>query len=1106
MAIVLMANSVTFLTTLSLSAITTNGVVQGGGAYFVISRNLGPQFGGAIGLLFFVAQAIATSLYVVGFAESVVDLYRSGSGGAFTGDYGWDQRVIGLATCAVLLGMALIGVGWVAKSQIFLLIILVATILAVLIGAFFPAVPSEATNASAGFLGFASPAFADNVGSSYIVDPKTMTQQSLFSVFSVFFPAVTGIMAGANMSGDLRDPSRAIPKGTLLGIGISLSSYIALLWFIGGTVARCTDPANTGFCDAPDFGSQAWAARLASDPDAEASLGGLLFDNLIVTSISLWGPLVYAGIFAATLSSALASLVGAPRILQALSKDRLFDFRWFFYFSQLPFPADTSSTGATDELGRLQSTKAGPVEVGPAARAAAAAEATSPREPPAESPEPVRGYFLTFVIACACVLIGELNFIAPIISQFFLLSYALVNYACVAASLSKAPGWRPKFGFYHPILAGLGALLCVVLMFAFDWLTALIAVLIAFAAHRYLDIVEPNVNWGTASDALRYLRAVRALHALSRVKTDLITDVHHAKVFRPAYLACIPGGDPVPRAGPAVGLVSTLWRGRGLSVVAQVLQDDEVMVALHAAGIMGAGHRAGVAGGGHSEDDEDDDDACLEEGGRDAARRRADSVLQDASIKALASMQAPRPPAEAGSQVSLARASRRRISRMLDAVCSQSGRRAFFVGSAIHAPTFRLGVRSLMESSGVSALRSNTLVLEWPFDGTTAAAYKGVAQVHESVLDLCPGALGKASVPQLDAFEGTVCDALAGMHGVMIVRDPEGRFAPDSGNAAGDVWPEGDTIDLWWLDWDGGLALLVPWLLRQSVAFEGKKLRVFTSGSPDGVDNDATIAADERTLGLARLIALLRFDATPRSVKLNAMDASPEGVTRFSADFPGLLTKEELTGALRRFQRASPAPVTKAVEEAEPAAAQGAAGAAAQIAADAKAVGAAGAAADHAAVRVDVTGASSHDGATAADAAAAPAAAAPPSAAAAPSAAGPAAEAQDRSQVDEAAPAAATAQDTHAKLVHHAAVRAALSELSPDHRRRLAEITLWTIRAGELIRENSSSAATVFVVFPKPRRWFPLGIQSAWMETLSHSLPPTVLIRGTGATVVTDSS
>ncbi|KAA0171861.1 hypothetical protein FNF28_00496 [Cafeteria roenbergensis] len=935
MAIVLMANSVTFLTTLSLSAITTNGVVQGGGAYFVISRNLGPQFGGAIGLLFFVAQAIATSLYVVGFAESVVDLYRSGSGGAFTGDYGWDQRVIGLATCAVLLGMALIGVGWVAKSQIFLLIILVATILAVLIGAFFPAVPSEATNASAGFLGFASPAFADNVGSSYIVDPKTMTQQSLFSVFSVFFPAVTGIMAGANMSGDLRDPSRAIPKGTLLGIGISLSSYIALLWFIGGTVARCTDPANTGFCDAPDFGSQAWAARLASDPDAEASLGGLLFDNLIVTSISLWGPLVYAGIFAATLSSALASLVGAPRILQALSKDRLFDFRWFFYFSQLPFPADTSSTGATDELGRLQSTKAGPVE----------------------------------------------------------------------------------FGFYHPVLAGLGALLCVVLMFAFDWLTALIAVLIAFAAHRYLDIVEPNVNWGTASDALRYLRAVRALHALSRVKTDLITDVHHAKVFRPAYLACIPGGDPVPRAGPAVGLVSTLWRGRGLSVVAQVLQDDEVMVALHAAGIMGAGHRAGVAGGGHSEDDEDDDDACLEEGGRDAARRRADSVLQDASIKALASMQAPRPPAEAGSQVSLARASRRRISRMLDAVCSQSGRRAFFVGSAIHAPTFRLGVRSLMESSGVSALRSNTLVLEWPFDGTTAAAYKGVAQVHESVLDLCPGALGKASVPQLDAFEGTVCDALAGMHGVMIVRDPEGRFAPDSGNAAGDVWPEGDTIDLWWLDWDGGLALLVPWLLRQSVAFEGKKLRVFTSGSPDGVDNDATIAADERTLGLARLIALLRFDATPRSVKLNAMDASPEGVTRFSADFPGLLTKEELTGRSAAFS--------------------------------ARAL---------------------------------------------------------RRQVDEAAPAAATAQDTHAKLVHHAAVRAALSELSPDHRRRLAEITLWTIRAGELIRENSSSAATVFVVFPKPRRWFPLGIQSAWMETLSHSLPPTVLIRGTGATVVTDSS
>lgn len=1096
MAIVLMANSVTFLTTLSLSAITTNGMVQGGGAYFVISRNLGPQFGGAIGLLFFVAQAIATSLYVVGFAESVVDLYRSGSGGAFTGDYGWDQRVIGLVTCVVLLGMALIGVGWVTKSQIFLLIILVATILAVLIGAFFPVVPSEATNASAGFFGFASPAFSDNIGSSYIVDPKTMTQQSLFSVFSVFFPAVTGIMAGANMSGDLRDPSRAIPKGTLLGIGISLASYIALLWFIGGTVARCTDPANTGFCDAPDFGTKAWATRLAANPDAEASLGGLLFDNLVVTSISLWGPLVYAGIFAATLSSALASLVGAPRILQALSKDRLFDFRWFYFFSQLPYPADASAAGTTDELGRLQSTKAGPADIGPAARAAAAAAASSPREPPAESPEPVRGYFLTFVIACACVLIGELNFIAPIISQFFLLSYALVNYACVAASLSKAPGWRPKFGFYHPVLAGLGALLCVVLMFAFDWLTALIAVLIAFAAHRYLDIVEPNVNWGTASDALRYLRAVRALHALSRVKTDLITDVHHAKVFRPAYLACIPGGDPVPRPGPAVGLISTLWRGRGLSVVAQVLQDDDVMVALHAAGVTGPGRGAGSRGegGGHSEDDADDDDedyagdaSELEEGGREAARRRADSVAQEASIKALVEMQAPRPPAEAGSQVSVARASRRRISCMLDAVCTQGGRRAFFVGSALHAPTFRMGVRSLMESSGVSALRSNTLVLEWPFDGTPVSAYKRAAQVHESVSDLCPGALGKASVPQLDAFEGTVCDALTGMHGVMVVRDPEGRFAPDSGNASGDVWPDGDTIDLWWLDWDGGLALLVPWLLRQSVAFEGKKLRVFTSGSPDGVDNDATIAADERTRGLARLITLLRFDATPRSVKLNAMDASPEGVTRFSTDFPGLLTKEELTGALSRFQRASPAPVTKAVAEAEAAAERGPAGAAAQIAVDAMAAAAASTAS--ADVRIDVAAAAEHDGAPAAPAGSAAAHVDGASAEAAPSAA-----------------AAPGTRDSHARLVHSAAVRAGLNELSPDHRRRLAEITLWTVRAGELIREHSSSAATVFVVFPKPRRWFPLGIQSAWMETLSHSLPPTVLIRGTGATVVTDSS
>ena len=1088
---VVMANVVTLLTSLSLSAITTNGIVQGGGAYFVISRNLGPQFGGAIGLLFFIAQAVATSLYVVGFAESVVDLYRK-SGEPFTGDYGWDQRVIGLCTCVLLLGVALVGVGWVAKSQVFLLVILIATLVAVVVGAFFPDVPSEAANRDSGFLGMSSAAFAENLGSRYIVDPQTLTQQSLFSVFSVFFPAVTGIMAGANMSGDLADPSRAIPFGTLLGIAVTFVSYVIILWFLGATVVRCTDPAGTGFCDAPDFGSAAWAARLAADPDGAATLGGLLFDKLVISSVSLWEPLVYAGVFAATLSSALASLVGAPRILQALARDRLFDFDWFFYFSQLPFPDRTAKPSG----GRR---RAGSV--------AEAGDKPEPASPTAaqESPEPIRGYVLTFVVACACVLIGELNFIAPIISQFFLLSYALVNYACVAASVSKAPGWRPKFRFYHPAFAAVGAVLCLVLMFAFDWLTALAAVLVAFAAHRYLDIVEPDVDWGTASDALRYLRAVRALHALSRVRTDLITDVHHAKVFRPSYLAVVPGSDPVPRAGPVLGLLSALWRGRGLSLVAQVLPDRSA-----ARSLLLETERRDVerilsgADDGRDDDAEDDIDEAVE--AARAQHRDVPSAPVAAASGGVPEAVAPAaPPAGPIDLVGSSRTHRRRLDRLLDAVCSQGGRRAFFASSVAHAATTRLGIRFLVESAGVSALRPNTVALEWPFDDTTASAYKAGSAPHPSVLDAtCADGVSCATVPQLESFEGAVCDAIGGKHGIMVVRDPKGKLVPLSaapgpagGAGGGSIGSAlstrlgagaaerelprvtgGGTVDVWWLDWDGGLALLVPWLLRQSAAFESAGLRVFTSGSPDGVDSDATLAADERTSNLARLMALLRFDATPKSVKLNATDASREGIRRFSGTLPGLLTQQDLAGAIDRFRRSAPDALRKAVEDAEDhgdAVAEPGAAAAADPAAETD--NAAGAGADASRpeqVAVTVGGGD----------------AAPP----ADEAAGPAPDAAD----DPAGPTRPPYDE--------AALRAGLATLSIDRRRRLVEISLWAIRAGDIIRETSSDASVVFVVFPQPRKWFPLGVEAAWMDALSHSLPPTILIRGNGAVVVTGSS
>jgi len=199
-AIIILSNVVTTITSLSLCAIATNGAVKGGGAYYLISRALGPSFGGAIGLLFFVAQAIATSLYVIGFAESLLNLlYQSALDEPFMGDEMWDMRVVGIATCVMLLGVALIGVGWYAKCQVGLLVILVISIISVIIGTFLPKVPDATSNRNAGFVGFGNRDFSDALNARYYYDVDSVTETNFFAVFAIFFPAVTGIMGESTL-------------------------------------------------------------------------------------------------------------------------------------------------------------------------------------------------------------------------------------------------------------------------------------------------------------------------------------------------------------------------------------------------------------------------------------------------------------------------------------------------------------------------------------------------------------------------------------------------------------------------------------------------------------------------------------------------------------------------------------------------------------------------------------------------------------------------------------------------------------------------------------------------------------------------------------------
>ena len=443
-----LCNVVTLVTSISMSAVATNGQISGGGVYFMISRSLGPEFGGAIGLMFTLANSIAVAMYTIGFAEALLDMFQayipSWNGIVDhhyleTGFRTNDVRIIGCCTIVMILVLALVGMDWVTRVQKALLILLIASQVDFVVGTF---ISKSDEVYSKGFTGWSLETARSNLESGY------SEGEGFFSVFAVFFPAVTGIVAGANLSGDLKDPGTAIPKGTLLAI---LSTYITYMLYgtiIGFTYLRQASGNVTEY--------NMWTNESYSDQDriipsyldctAESRKGisckfGTLNDQQTMSVISVTGYLIYGGCFAATISSAIASLVGAPRVLQALAKDKLYPKLDFF----------APGWGANND--------------------------------------PIRGYILVFFVAVGCILIAELNVVSSLLSNFFVAAYALINFSVFHASIIKSPGWRPSFKYYNPWISLFGVFLCLLAMFAMDWTTALItfitvAVLYLFIYYR----------------------------------------------------------------------------------------------------------------------------------------------------------------------------------------------------------------------------------------------------------------------------------------------------------------------------------------------------------------------------------------------------------------------------------------------------------------------------------------------------------------------------------------------------------------------------------------------------------------------------------------------
>ncbi|KRY92599.1 Solute carrier family 12 member 1 [Trichinella pseudospiralis] len=403
---------------LRLSWITGQAGVRG--AYFLLSRSLGPEFGGSIGLLFSFANAVAVAMYVVGFAESVVDVMKKHDTFIIDGSLN-DIRIISLATAVVILAIVIVGVLFETKAQMILLAILSISVLNYLIGTTLP--KSEELQAK-GFTGYSWETFMKNLLPEF-------RGETFFSLFSIYFPAATGVMAGANISGDLKNAHNAIPKGTLLAILITSSVYCVCILATGFT---CLKDAS-GVLDDLKMGT------LSNCAASENCTYGLLNYFQVMEMQSAFSPLITAGVFAASLSSALSSM--------ALCNDNLFPY--IRYFGR--------------GYGRNN--------------------------------EPRPAYMLTFLIACCVIAIGDLNIIAPIISNFFLASYALINYACFDASYSQSLGFRPAFKYYNMWLSLCGALLCLGVMIVINWWATLVTVAVILILYIYLLRRKPKIPFST---------------------------------------------------------------------------------------------------------------------------------------------------------------------------------------------------------------------------------------------------------------------------------------------------------------------------------------------------------------------------------------------------------------------------------------------------------------------------------------------------------------------------------------------------------------------------------------------------------------------------------
>ncbi len=376
--------SITLFTSLSMASMTTNIRIESGGAFSIISQSLGLEIGGSIGIPLYLAQACVVAMYIFGFREGWLWIYPD-----------HPPILVDIITFGIIAIIAGISADIAFKIQYLIMVIIIGSIISIVMGAFQTPIDLEQLNWFGHYEG------------APIIDSQTgivsgFKSANFWTVFAVFFPAVTGIMAGVNMSGELSNPRTSIPNGTLLAVGLTGLIYLGLIFI---------------------------ASLMATQEE-------LVSDYYIFINRAAWKPIVIAGLLGATFSSALSSMVGAPRILLALGQKNILPRSSFF--------SKISPSG-----------------------------------------EPRNAIYFSILVVIISLLFRDLNAIAPLITMFFLITYAMINVVVLIEQSLSLPSFRPmiKLPILIPLLGTMG---CFLVMFIINSTVSLVSLAIVVAFYGML--------------------------------------------------------------------------------------------------------------------------------------------------------------------------------------------------------------------------------------------------------------------------------------------------------------------------------------------------------------------------------------------------------------------------------------------------------------------------------------------------------------------------------------------------------------------------------------------------------------------------------------------